>query len=169
MPNKFTKGSFHFLCTKNPFFIFRVPKVGLFCEEPTNYLVLIWTNIFFKNTRPYFINNWPNVYMLNDFYTPLLKKTNFHRFSWNGVKFELHVLDSLFFIFQKIISTYRSSHFIRDPPRVLQDSTPSYHRSCPPSWPHFEIDINNSKKIKKCKTFVLHHHLCPRIVIIVFN
>src|SRR4051812_4937360 len=39
--------------------------------------------------------------MINDFYTPLLKKTNFRRFSWNGVKFELHVLDSLLFIFLK--------------------------------------------------------------------
>ena len=57
------------------------------------------------------------------------------------------IVCSLFF--QKIISRYTSSHFIIDPPRGLQDSTPSYHRSCPPFWPHFEIDKNNSKKIKK--------------------
>ena len=40
------------------------------------------------------------------------------------------IVCSLFF--QKIISRYTSSHLIIDPPRGLQDSTPSYHRSCPP-------------------------------------
>jgi len=42
-----------------------------------------------------------SVFRFDNFYTSFLKKTNFHRFSWNGVKFELHVLDSLLFIFSK--------------------------------------------------------------------
>src|SRR3954470_8127338 len=39
--------------------------------------------------------------MSNVSYAPLLKKTNCRQFSWNGVKFELQVLDSLLFIFSK--------------------------------------------------------------------
>src|SRR3954467_7585361 len=69
------------------------------------------------------------------------------------------IVCSLFF--QKIISRDTSIHFIIDPPRVLQNFTPSYHRPCPPFLPLFEIDKNNSKKIKKCKTFALHPNLCP--------
>ena len=90
----------------------------------------------------------------------LLEKKFFHGFSWNGCKFELHMLVSLLFIFQKNFSRYKSSHSIRDPPRVLQDSIPIYHQSCPPFWPHFEIDKNNLKNQKKCKTFALHPNLC---------
>ena len=69
---------------------------------------------------------------------------------------------SLFF--QKILSRCTNTHFIRDPPRVLQDSTPSYHRPCPLSpvltafWNRFKQCKQESKK---CKTFTLHPNLCP--------
>ena len=50
MANKFAKWSFHFRCTKNAFFIFRVPKVGSFvkdvpniwCQfEPTHFCIIL--------------------------------------------------------------------------------------------------------------------------------
>ena len=141
MGNKFVKGSFRFHCMKKPFFIFRVPKVGLFCEEPSKYLVWIWPNPFLKNTRPYFINNWPN-FPCKLFLIHLSWKRQIVVDSagtgWN-LNYKCLIVCSLFF--QKFISRCTSTHFIRDPPRVLQDSTPSYHRSCPPPpfWPHFEI------------------------------
>ena len=50
---------------------------------------------------------------------------------------------------KKIIFRYISIYFIRDIPRVSQDSTPSYERSWPPFWPYFETGVRNSTKIKK--------------------
>ena len=67
------------------------------------------------------------------------------------------IVCSLFF--PKIISRYISIYLIRETPKVLQDSTPSYERSCPSFWPHFETGIRNSKK--KLKTFALCHYMWP--------
>ena len=101
MANNVAKGSFHFLCTKKPFFIFWVWKVGLFCEEHTKYLLQNGTTLFLNNIRPYFMYNWLDGCMRNDSHKPLIKMTNYHRFSTNKVKFELQVLYSLLFIFSK--------------------------------------------------------------------
>ena len=49
---------------------------------------------------------------------PLVKKTNFRRFSRKRVKFELQLPHSLLFIFfQKIISRYISIYLIRETPK----------------------------------------------------
>ena len=59
-------------------------------------------------------------------YPPLVKKTNFRRFSWKRVKFELQLPRSLLFIvFSKIISRYISIYLIRETPNKFQDSTTS--------------------------------------------
>ena len=52
---------------------------------------------------------------------------------------------------EKNIIRYTTNYFIRDTPRFSQYSTPSYARSCPPSWLFLEIGIENSKIFKKIK------------------
>ena len=132
---------FSFSLHEKSFFIFRVPKVGSFCEGSTKYLMSIWTYPFLYYTRPYLINNWPN-FLCKMFLIHLCWKRQIAAdlvgTGWN-LNYKCLIVCSLFF--QKIISRCKSTHFIRDLPRGLQDSTPSYHRPCPPPpfWPHFEI------------------------------
>ena len=45
---------------------------------------------------------------------PLVKKTNFCRFKWKRVKFELQLPHSLLYNFPKIISRYISIYLIRE-------------------------------------------------------
>ena len=151
MANKFAKGSFHFRCTKNAFFIFRVPKVGSFCEGCTKYLMSIWTNPFFYYTRPYFINNLQK-FLCKMFLMHLCWKrqiaANSAGTGWN-LNYKCLIVCSLFF--KKIISKCTSTHLIRDLQSVLQYSTPSYHRPLPPSTvltAFWNRCLNNSKKIK---------------------
>ena len=106
--------------------------------------------------------NWPNGWVSKAFDPPLVKKTNFRRFSRKRVNFELQLPHSLLFLFPKIISRYISIYLIRETPKVLQDSTPRYKRSLLPFWPHFETGIRNSKKkSKKMKSFALCHYMWP--------
>src|SRR3954470_18754656 len=70
--------------------------------------------------------------MLNVSYAPLLKKTNCRQFSWNGVKFELQVLDSLLFTFSKktfpsaqvLISSYIYKEFCKIPHLAITGHAP---------------------------------------------
>ena len=48
IPNNVDLGSFHFHCTKESFFIFRVPEMRFFCGEPTNNYCKIGPNHFSK-------------------------------------------------------------------------------------------------------------------------
>jgi hypothetical protein len=79
--------------------------------------------------------------------------------SGSNLNYSCLIVCSLFF--PKIISRYISIYLIRESPKVFQDSTPSYERSCPSFWPHFETGIRFSKKSKKFKTFALCHYLWP--------
>ena len=54
----------------------------------------------------------------------------------------------------KIIFRYTTTYFIRDIQRVSQYSTPSYERSCPPSWLFPETGIENSTKFTKIQNGV---------------
>ena len=152
MANKFAKGSFHFRRTKNAFFIFRVPKVGSFCEGSTKYLMSIWTNPFLYYTRPPFINKlqkFPCEMFLMHLCWKRQIAANSAGTGWN-LNYKCLIVCSLFF--QKIICKCTSTHFIRDLQRVLQDSTPSYHRPCPPSpvlTVFWNRCLNNSKKNQK--------------------
>ena len=103
--------------------------------------------------------------MLNVSYTPPLKKTTCRRFSWNRVKFELQVLDSLLFIFSK-------NHFKVHKYSFHQRSTKRFSRFQPqlspdmPPLPRFDriwksVLKQFKKKSKKYKTFALHPNLCP--------
>ena len=132
--------------------IFHFPSVEsrVFCEGSTKYLMSIWTNPFLYYTRPCFINKlqkFPCKMFLMHLCWKRQIAANSVGTGWN-LNYKCLIVCSLFF--QKIISRCTSTHFIRDPPRVLQDFIPSYHRSCPLFWPLFEIDKTNSeKKIKK--------------------
>src|SRR3954470_24663922 len=103
--------------------------------------------------------------MLNVSYAPLLKKTNCRQFSWNGVKFELQVLDSLLFTFSKktfpsaqvLISSYIYKEFCKIPHLAITGHAP---------LPRFDRILKSvlkqfKKKSKKYKTVALHPNLCP--------
>ena len=92
---------FSFSLHEISFSIFRVPKMSLFCEEPTKYFVAKLDQIIFLNIKPYLIYNWPNGWVSKSFDPPLMKKINFHRFNRKRVKFELQRPHSLLFIFFK--------------------------------------------------------------------
>ena len=67
----------------------------------------------------------------------------------NGSNLNYRCLVVCSWFLEKIIFWYTTTYFIGDTPRVSQYSTPSYERSCPPSWLFYEIGIENSKKFKK--------------------
>ena len=101
MANKFSKWSYHFLCTKNIIFHFLGAKNLFFYEEPTKSLLQNCTAPFKKNIGPHFMYNWLNGFHSKAFDPPLFKLTKFYRFSRNRVKFELKVTHSLLMIFSK--------------------------------------------------------------------
>ena len=106
----------------------------------------IWTNPFLYYTRPSFINKSQNFPCEMFLMHPCWKRqiaANSVGTGWN-LNYKCLIVCSLFF--QKIIT-----HFIKDPPRFLQDSTPSYHRPCP--LPRFDrilkSVLNQFKKNQK--------------------
>ena len=101
MANNFSKGSFHFLCTKNIIFLFLSAKNRFFYEEPTKSLLQNCTAPFKKYIRPHFMYNGLNGSHSKAFDPPLVKLTKFCWFSRNRVKFELKVTHSLLMIFSR--------------------------------------------------------------------
>ena len=128
---------FHFLSAQNEFFLWRTYHIFVAKLDQINFLKY-WTIFNVQLTK------WLRVKFFDP---PLTKKTNFCRFSRkrSNLNYSCLIVCSLFF--PKIISRYISIYLIRETPKVLQDSTPSYERSWPQFWPHFETGIRNSKKI----------------------
>ena len=95
------KEVFIFVGRKNHFPFFECPKGGFFVKElPNNCCKIGKKNIFIKYQAIFIaqLTKWLGV---NFFDPPLVKKTNFRRFSWKRVKFELRLPCSLLFIFSK--------------------------------------------------------------------
>ena len=110
---------FLFALHENSIFHFPSDKNGVFCEGSTKYLMSTWTTIFLSNTRPYFIYNWPK-FPCNMVFIYLFWKRQISADSVgtrSNLNYMCLIVCSLFF--EKIISRYTSSHFIRDPPRLL--------------------------------------------------
>ena len=94
------KEVFIFFGRKNHFPFFEFPKGGIFVKDlPKNVAKLDQIN-FIKQQA---ISNAQLIKLLGvkRFYPPLVKKTNFRRFSRKRVKFELQLPHSLLFIFSK--------------------------------------------------------------------
>ena len=141
MANKFAKGRFHFRCTKNAFFIFRVPKVGSFREGSTKYLMSIWTNTFLYYTRPCFINKlqkFPCKMFLMHLCWKRQTAANLGGTGWN-LNYKCLIVCSLFFkksfpSAQVLISSEIYKEFCKIPHLAITGHAPP-----PPFWPHFEI------------------------------
>jgi hypothetical protein len=141
--------SFPFHCTEKPFSIFRVWKMGFFVKHQPQICCKTWELHFLKILDHVICTN-------NQIVGP--EKVSIHLF-WktqvsadsvgNGSNLNYRCLVVCSWFLAKIIFRYTTTYFIRDTPRVSQYSTPSYERSCPPSWLFFEIGIENSKKFKK--------------------
>ena len=149
MANKVSEGSFYFRFTKKSFSIFRVPKLGFFVKDVTNLGCKIIPNKFSKIL--YHVSCAINqLVACKKLFNHLLSKWQISADSAGPGSILNHkcfIVFSLFFV--NFSFRYKSSHFIRDSPVLLQDFTPRYERSCPSFWRHFEIGINNSNKIKK--------------------
>ena len=108
------KEVFIFVGRKNHFPFFECPKRGFLWRTYQIILAKLDQIIFLKyyaifNAQ---LTKWLGV---KSFDPPLVKKTNFHRFSWKRVKFELQLPHRLLFIFfLKIISRYISIYLIRE-------------------------------------------------------
>ena len=109
------KTIFHFSSAQKEGFLSRTSQIIVAKLDQLNFLK--YYAIF--NAQ---LTKWLGV---KSFDPPLVKKTNFHRFSWKRVKFELQLPHSLLFIFPKIISSYISTYLIGETPIKFQDSTTS--------------------------------------------
>ena len=67
----------------------------------------------------------------------------------NGTNLNYKCLVICSWFLGKIIFRYTTTYFNRDTPRVSEYTTPSYGRSCPPSWLCPETGWGNSRKIRK--------------------
>ena len=121
MANKIAEGTFHFRCTKNPFFIFRVSKVWFFAKkQPT-----IWCKfepLHFCKILDHILLTIDQMFTCPIIFINLSSKRKIYINSvgmGSNLNYMCLIVCSLFF--QKIISRYTSIHFIIDPPRVLQD------------------------------------------------
>ena len=152
---------FSFSLHKKSIFHFPSAEKGVICEAGTNNVLPKWGTPFLINSRPHFMGISP---------IGCISKLSIH-FStkWQvsvdlvGTRWNLNSRCLIVFswFFQKIIFRYKTWHLVRDPLRVLQDSTHSKERSSPPFWPHFECGLRNSKKSNKCKTFAFCHFMWP--------
>ena len=131
MANNVAQGSFHFRWTKKPFSIFRVPERRFFVKELPNNCCKIDQIIFLKHQAIFNaqLTKWLRVNFLDP---PLVKKTNFRRFSWKRVKFELQLPCSLPFIYFKNHFQVHKYLFNHRNTKKFQDSTTSQERSFPP-------------------------------------
>ena len=163
MANKFAKGSFHFRCTKNAFFIFRVPKVGSFCEGSTKYLMSIWTNPFFIILDHILLTIDQSFHVKCFLYTsaekdklPPIQLERGEIWTTSAWYIALYFFKKIFPSAQVLISSEIYKEFCKIPHLAITGHAPP-----PLFWPHFEAGLNNSKKSKRCKTFALHPNLCP--------
>ena len=140
--------SFLFTCTKKPFFIFPVRKMGFFVKHLPQISCKIW-EIHLKKILDHVICRNNQVVASNKFSIHLFWKRQIPADSVeSGSNLNYMCIIVCSWFLAKIIFRYSSSYFIRDTPRVSQDSSPSYERSCPPFWPCVQIGIRNSKKFK---------------------
>src|SRR3954466_16031843 len=98
LANKYSKGSFYFLCTKNPFSIFRVTKMGFFVKDLPNISCQLEPLYFCKILDHILFTIDQSFHVIWFLYTSS-EKDKFPQIQLDRVKFELHVLDSLQFIF----------------------------------------------------------------------
>ena len=140
--------SLYFYCIKKLFSIFRVRKMGFFVKHQPQ--------ICWKNWEMHFLKTLEHVRCTNHHIVGC-EKFSMHLFwKWqipadsvgNGSNLNCRCLVICSWFLAKIIFRYTTTYLIRDTPRVSQYSTPSYERSCPPSWLFLEIGIENSKKFK---------------------
>ena len=96
----FPKEVFIFFGQKNHFPFFECPKGSFLVKDLPNNCCKIGPNHFSKILGQFNaqLTKWFGV---KTFDPPLVKKTNFRRFTWKRVKFELQVPHSLLFIFSK--------------------------------------------------------------------
>ena len=156
---------FSFLLNKNQFSIFWVWKMVFFAKHQPQ--------ICCKNWEIHYLKTLYHVICTNN-QTVSSEKVSIHLFwktqvsvdsAGNDSNLNYRCLIVCSWFLAKIIIRYTTTNFIRDTPRVPQYSTPSYARSCPPSWLFLEFGIENSKIFKKnsnwCKTFAWCHYICP--------
>ena len=109
------KSFFHFPSAQNEFFLWRTYHIFVAKLYLINFIK--YQAIF--NAQ---MTKWLGV---KSFDPPLVKKTNFCRFRWKRVKFELQCLIVCYLFFPKTISRYISIYLIRKTPKKFQDSTTS--------------------------------------------
>ena len=85
---------------KNHFSFFESPKWG-FLWRTYHIFVAKWDQINFIKYYSIFNAQMTKWLVVKSFYTPLVKKTKFRRFSRKRVKFKLQLPHSLLFIFSK--------------------------------------------------------------------
>ena len=147
--NNIAVGCIRFRCTKKLFFIFRMRGMCFFVKR----LPRTWCKIgplqFQKTVDPKLqtIHRLVLIFWVSRYFSP------FRRLSVDlvGSGAVLNCRCKIVFSkkFPKLIFRYTGCYFIIDPLMVSQNSTYSFERSRRPFWPHFEKDIQNSKKVKK--------------------
>ena len=125
------KEVFIFFGRKNHFPFFECPK-GVFLLRTYQIIVAKMDQINFLKYQDIFkpqLTKWLGV---KSFDPPLVKKTNFRRFSWKRAKFELQLPCTLLFIFSKNHFQVHKYLFNQRNIKKFQDSTTSQERSFPP-------------------------------------
>ena len=138
--------SFPFHCTKKPFSIFRVWKMGFFAKHQPQICCKTWEIHFLKILYHVICTN-NQIVSSEKVSIHLFWKTQVSADSaGNGTNLNYRCLVVCSWFLAKIIFRCTTTYFIIDSPRVSNYSTPSYERSCPPSWLFIQTDIENSKK-----------------------
>ena len=133
-------------------FYFPSAKNGVFCEATTESRFQNGTTSFFKNTRPYYMEESPKWGILNLLVHPSWKRQMSAESAGSGSNLNYSYIIYYSWFFEKIIFRFTICCLIIYLLRVLQESIARRERSLPPFWPRFEIGITNSKKIEKPET-----------------
>ena len=145
-----TKKVFLFIGQKNHFPFSECEKC-FFCKAPTTNMLKNW-EIHILKTLDHVICTNNQIVFSEKVSIHLFWKTQVSVDSFgNNSNLNYRCLIVCSWFLAKIIIRYTTTYFIRDTPRVSQYSTPSYARSCPPSWLFLEISVENSKIFKKIK------------------
>ena len=134
-------------------FYFSIAKNGVFCEATTESRFQNGTTSFFKNTRPYYMEESPKWGILNLSVHPSWKRQMSAESAGSESNLNYSYIIYYSWFFEKIIFRFTICCLIIDPLRVLQESIAKRERSLLPYLPRFEIGITNSKKSKKWKPF----------------
>ena len=139
MENNVAEQSFQLYCTKKPFFIFRVRKIGFFVKHLPKICCKMGDHHFYKILDHISCTNNQMVVSEKLSIQPFPKRQIPADSVETGSNLNYRCFIVCSWFFEKLISRYASRCFIIDAPRVSQNSTPRYERSRPPFWPYFEI------------------------------